>query len=84
MWRITVSESNPEDSFYLPYEVIHTFYAMGTMDIIVRPPPVPRGAAARLSRAERAVEFTRRLIEAATGQDGGAEVAMPVTALATG
>ena len=84
MWRITVSESNLGDSCYLPHEVIHTFYAMGMMNTIVRPPPVPRGAAARSSRAERAVEFTRRLIEAATGQDGEAEVAMPVTASATG
>ena len=87
MWRITVSESNPDDKGRAPPGLRGVTYAMGTMDLLVRPPPVPRGAAAFASRAERAATFTQRLLEAATDHDGEAgvyEVAMPVNASARG
>lgn len=57
---------------------------LGTMDYLVRPPPVPRGAAALVSRAERAELFSRMLLEAATDHSGEAAVAMPVQASARG
>ena len=84
MWRITVSESNPDDKGRAPPGLRGVTYAMGTKDFLVRSPPVPRGAAAFASRAERAATFIRRLLEAATEQNGEAEVAMPVNASARG
>ena len=87
VWRITVSESNPEHQDHTPPGLSEVIYALGTMDHLVRPPPVPRGAAAFASRAERAATFTQRLLEAATDHDGRAEVyevAMPVMASARG
>ena len=60
------------------------FYVLGIMDCLVRPPLVPRGAAAFASRAERAATFTRRLLEAATDHNGEAEAAMPANASARG
>ena len=84
MWRISVSESNPDDKGRAPPGPRGAFYAMGIMDLLVRPPPVPGGAAAFAIRAERAATFSRRLLEAAIDQDGEAEVAMPVHALARG
>ena len=84
MWSITVSESNPDDKgCALPNQGSVT-YALGTMDFLVRPPPVPKGAAAFASRAERAEIFTRRLLDTATDQEGEAEIAMPVTASVEG
>ena len=84
VWRITVSESNPDDKGRAPPGLRGVIYALGTMDHLVRPPPVPGGAAAFASRAERAATFARRLLEAATDQDGEAEVAMQVNASARG
>lgn len=84
MWWITVSESNPDDKGRAPPGPRSVVYAMGTMDLLFRPPPVPRGAAAFASRAERAATFYRRLLEAATDHIGGAAVAMPVHASARG
>ena len=59
-------------------------YAWGTMDFLVRPPPVPKGAAAFASRAERAEAFMRHLLDTATDQGGTTEIAMPVTASVEG
>ena len=84
IWRITVSESNPYDKGRAPPGLRGVIYAMGTTDFLVRPPLVPRGAAAFASRAERAATFIRRLLEAATDHIGGAAVAMPVHASARG
>ena len=78
-WRITVSASNPDDPF-----TIYSTFALGGANTVVRPPPVPPGAAARNSRAQRAAEFINRLTEVAIGQHGEAEPAMPVTAPAAG
>ena len=84
VWRISVSESNPDDKGRAPPGARGVFHAMGIMDCLVRPHLVPRGAAAFASRAERAATFTRRLLEAATDHIGEAAVAMPVHASARG
>ena len=84
VWQITISASNPENVGCLPSRCEGTRYALGIMDHLVRPPPVPRGAAALASRAERAELFSRMLLKAATDHIGEAVVAMPVHASARG
>ena len=56
--------------------------ATGWTNTIVRPPLVPRGLAAITSRAQRAEEYERRLLEVAMGSScqSSVEFAMPVVA----
>ena len=68
VWRVQYVASNPAEPVTL-YES----YTIGHADIVIRPPPVPKGyavgyntsrAAAIVNREARAKEFIRRMAEA--------------------
>ena len=59
VWRVQYVASNPAEPVTL-----YDSYRFGHADTVIRPPPVPRGHAAIVSREARAKEFVRRMAEA--------------------